>query len=418
MSSKASTGRRGRTGAARRDRVPRAARHERVRLRAEGRCEAPRRLAHALRPRRDCEQFARACAARDRERRAVRLRDLARPRHHVRIGERPRDVAARSSRRCATRVSLVPVARSTTSRCKPGLAPGRRPRHLAARRAAGMRRSRCARRNTSARGPRRTSRSSVPGMPPRDRHHVDRADGVLAARSTPATRADGPRRSAAGASLVWDNYPVNDALDDTVAAPRPVRRAATPNSCEVVGGVLCNPMTQAHASLVPLATAMDFLRDPDGYDARRTRGRARSRTSAPIAPKPLAVLAARLLRQPDRRARGRSTCARRVDELEDELDGPGWIRAVAAVADELAGRARTARRVPRGRRRARPTEVAPWAFGARVEAEAGLAALRLIQQVRPVATVGERQGRAAAPDPEPAMHRRSPFLCLERRSCR
>jgi hypothetical protein len=97
-----------------------------------------------------------------------------------------------------------------------------------------------------------------------------------------------------------------------------------------------------------------------------------------------------------------------VDGLEDEIDGPGWPGAVAAIATEL----RAARvlgdafLVPDPADAAADplaAEVAPWAVAARAEAEAGLAALRLLQQVRPVATVSGAAGKAARPDPQTAM---------------
>ncbi len=56
-------------------------------------------------------------------------------------------------------------------------------------------------------------------------------------------------------------------------------------------------------------------------------------------------------------------------------------------------------------------EVRPWVDAAHTEAVAGLAALRLLQQVRPVARLdADGRGRAAAPDPEAAMH--TAFLML------
>jgi hyaluronoglucosaminidase len=201
--------------------------------------------------------------------------------------------------------------------------------------------------------------------------------------------------------IVWDNYPVNDALMTRSLHLGPyIGREA--DLCDVVGGVLCNPMTQAHASMVPLATAMEFLRAPDSYDAEVSWARAIDDVGADRA-EPLAVLARACadspIAEPDT-----LDLAQRVDALEDELDGPGWADAVANVATEL----RTARelntRFPVG---ADPlaNELAPWAFGARIEAEAGLAALRLIQQSRPVATLGDDgRGRVAGPDPETAMH--------------
>jgi hypothetical protein len=48
-------------------------------------------------------------------------------------------------------------------------------------------------------------------------------------------------------------------------------------------------------------------------------------------------------------------------------------------------------------------EVGPWAEAARVEAAAGLAALRLLQQIRPVAALGNGTVQAVAPDADDAM---------------
>jgi hypothetical protein len=161
-------------------------------------------------------------------------------------------------------------------------------------------------------------------------------------------------------------------------------------------------MTQPYASLVPLATAMDFLRDPDAYDAEASWARAISDVGGERS-EALGVLARACadspIAEPDT-----LHLMQQVDALEDELDGPGWADAVAAVVAELRA-ARETHDVfaPAGDALAR--EVAPWAFGARVEAEAGLTALRLIQHCRPSATLGEDgRGRMAAPEPEAAMH--------------
>jgi hyaluronoglucosaminidase len=201
--------------------------------------------------------------------------------------------------------------------------------------------------------------------------------------------------------IVWDNYPVNDALMTRSLHLGPyVGRDA--DLCDVVGGVLCNPMMQAYASLVPLATAMDFLRDPDAYEAEAAWTRAIAdvggeRGSA------LAVLARACADSPIAEP-STLDLAQRVDALEDELDGPGWVDAVADVATELRA-ARELHDLFAPATDALAREVAPWAFGARVEADAGLAALRLIGQCRPTATLGEDgRGRVTAPEPEAAMH--------------
>jgi hyaluronoglucosaminidase len=201
--------------------------------------------------------------------------------------------------------------------------------------------------------------------------------------------------------IVWDNYPVNDALmtRSLHLGPYAGREA---DLCEVVGGVLCNPMTQPYASLIPLATAMDFLRDPDAYDAEASWTRAISDVGGERSDA-LGVLARACadspIAEPDT-----LDLMQQVDALEDELDGPGWVAAVADLASEL----RAARKLHDEFAQADDAlsrEVVPWAFGARIEAEAGLAALRLMQQCRPTATLGEDgRARVTAPEPEAAMH--------------
>jgi hyaluronoglucosaminidase len=204
--------------------------------------------------------------------------------------------------------------------------------------------------------------------------------------------------------VVWDNYPVNDALMTNCLHLGPYR-GRDPDLVDVVGGVLCNPMIQARASLVALATAMDFLRDPDGYDAEASWARAIADVGGERAAS-LAVLARACadgpVAHPDT-----LDLAVQVHALEDELDGPGWPGAIAAVAAELRAARALVDTFPRRGPAGDPlgAEIAPWARAARAEAEAGLAALRLLQQVRPVATVGGagRVGKAAGPDPETAM---------------
>jgi hyaluronoglucosaminidase len=201
--------------------------------------------------------------------------------------------------------------------------------------------------------------------------------------------------------VVWDNVPVNDALMTASLHLGPYQ-GREPGLADLVDGVLCNPMTQAHASLVPLATAMAFLRDPDGYDPGDAWERAIDAVGGERAA-PLAVLcracADSPIATPDV-----LPLAQQVAALGGELAGPDWTAAVAGVAHEL----RAARALPE----AFPVEgdelaaeVAPWADAAARHAAAGLAALRLLQQVRPVAAVDRADvGRAVAVDPETAMN--------------
>ena len=64
--------------------------------------------------------------------------------------------------------------------------------------------------------------------------------------------------------LIWDNYPVNDfARWRLFLGPVRGRGADLGHS---VSGLLANPMNEAHASMIPLATLATYARDPGGYD--------------------------------------------------------------------------------------------------------------------------------------------------------
>ena len=227
---------------------------------------------------------------------------------------------------------------------------------------------------------------------------------------SPTLRADDARgwTAALGGrrTVVWDNTPVNDATmtGELHLGPYLGRDA---DLVDLVGGVLCNPMTQPRASLLQLATAMDFLRDPDGYDAAASWERAGQDLAADRAA-PLAVLA-RACADGPLAPPGRLPLTRLVDRFEAALDGPEWADAATALVSEL----RAARALPEafaaGVDDQLAGERAPWAVAARAHAAAGLAALRLIQQVTPVSGVppGAAAGTAPVlipPDPEPAMH--------------
>ncbi|MCU1464625.1 MAG: hyaluronidase [Actinomycetia bacterium] len=228
------------------------------------------------------------------------------------------------------------------------------------------------------------------------------------------TRALGDRRV-----IVWDNYPVNDALMTGSLHLGPYQ-GRDPDLADVVGGVLCNPMTQAHASQVALGTAMDFLRDPDCYDAASSWARAIVDVGASRA-ESLGVLARACSDSPIAEP-ATLDLVHRVDALAGALDGPDWADEVRVLRAELTAARSTTDAFPDPADPADPlaAEIGPWAAALRRAADAGLAALRLIQAVRPVAALpaptgagavaGETCGRAAAPDPEPAMH--SAFMVL------
>jgi len=196
--------------------------------------------------------------------------------------------------------------------------------------------------------------------------------------------------------LLWDNYPVNDGTMSSRLHLGPYE-GRDAGLTDVVAGVLLNPMTQAHASLVALGTACSFLTHPDGYDSEdawyATLDAVGEKAGAP-----LRVLAEACadgpLRPPDT-----LELARLVDALEEKLDRPEWIGAASPLCAVL----RDTRDVPDALADASlgdlAAEVAPWTAAAAREAAAGLAAIRLIQGSRPVACIDDGgRGHAAAPD--------------------
>ena len=206
--------------------------------------------------------------------------------------------------------------------------------------------------------------------------------------------------------ILWDNYPVNDALMTHALhlGPYTGRDAAL---ADRLGGVLCNPMIQPRASQVALATAMDFLRTPDDYEPDCAWKRAIADVGADRA-EPLAVLARACadspIATPDRLESARAT-----RRLAEALDGPDWPGVVSDFQSEL----RAARALPDALPPDEPLggEVAPWVSAARRAAEAGLGALRLVQHARPIGQIGEDgRGRVVVTDPEAAMH--AAFLVL------
>jgi hyaluronoglucosaminidase len=205
--------------------------------------------------------------------------------------------------------------------------------------------------------------------------------------------------------LLWDNFPVNDALMTNALHLGPYR-GRDPELADMLGGVLCNPMTQAHASFVALATALDFLRAPDTYDMDASWAGAINDVGGERAT-PLGVLARACADSPIATPDTLSLCAS-IGELEAELDFSGWVAAVEPLAAELRAARNLTEDFPPATAEpggdALATEVGPWALAARMQAEAGLAALRLLQQIRPVAVVeADGTGRAFGTDAESAM---------------
>jgi hyaluronoglucosaminidase len=82
--------------------------------------------------------------------------------------------------------------------------------------------------------------------------------------------------------LVWDNTPVNDGPMRPMLHLGPYCRRDAELARHVCG-VLLNPMPQARASFVQVATAAEYLRDPARYDPEAAWERALERSGGPAA---------------------------------------------------------------------------------------------------------------------------------------
>lgn len=80
------------------------------------------------------------------------------------------------------------------------------------------------------------------------------------------------RDFAARPIIVWDNFPVNDAMSaDLFLGPYLAR---DPRLSDAVAGVVANLMVEARASRIPLVTIAEYLRNPEGYDPEAAWERA------------------------------------------------------------------------------------------------------------------------------------------------
>lgn len=174
------------------------------------------------------------------------------------------------------------------------------------------------------------------------------------------------------APLLWDNVPVNDAVmaDRLFLGPLQGRDPGLGAVCE---GYLANPMTQARASLLPLASIAAWLRGDDPRASWAQEAEARG----------WRVLA---------EACDSGVAQRLVDDLDMEGGGPGWADVAARLARWLEDAATV--EAP-----GLEDEAGPWLAQTRAEAEVGLDALRLYAATKPGLRVGaDGSGRAAAID--------------------
>jgi hyaluronoglucosaminidase len=135
--------------------------------------------------------------------------------------------------------------------------------------------------------------------------------------------------------IVWDNFPVNDALPWNLFLGPYVGRDARLD--EAIRGIVVNLMGQPSASRVPLATVAAYLRDPRGYDPEAAHASAIAEIGAG-ASDALALLAAHHRGHPVLAAEDEGLdLARHTDAAFGRLSGGAEaIAALARYLDELA----------------------------------------------------------------------------------
>jgi hypothetical protein len=172
--------------------------------------------------------------------------------------------------------------------------------------------------------------------------------------------------------LLWDNVPVNDGVMSDRLFLGPLR-GRSPDLRTECSGYMANPMVQARASMLPLASIAAWCRGDDPAAAWQ-------------------VAAQELGWQPFAEACDGGVPQQLVHTLIEESDGPGWSRA----ADDLdSWLARAAVCDAPGLE----AEAAAWL--AQVHAEAALAqrALGLIRATRPAVEISsDGEVRAIVPD--------------------
>lgn len=182
--------------------------------------------------------------------------------------------------------------------------------------------------------------------------------------------------------IVWDNFPVNDGTMARSLHLGPYI-GREPALTDAVEGVLCNPMLQPRLSKIGLAGAAAYLRDPSGFDPHGAWEHGVEVAGGEHAAllKEVGSACANSPILPTSFTKARRWAAALAEGADTGPDSP-----VEPLRAHLRG-VRDATRVF-GEATDDPLheELGPWLEPARAEAEAGLAAVRLIEHVRAEAT--------------------------------
>ncbi len=174
--------------------------------------------------------------------------------------------------------------------------------------------------------------------------------------------------------LLWDNFPVNDAMMTDRLFLGPLR-GRDPDLAETCSGYLANAMVQPRCSKVPLASVAAYLRSEDPEIAwAATAGDCRTFAEACDGTVPVAL----------------------AERLVAELDGPEWFEAARSLARWLTQAKACGAAGLEG-------EADEWLAQVHREARLGLSALRLIHALRCGASVDDGgAGRVVRPDSDRA----------------
>jgi hypothetical protein len=196
------------------------------------------------------------------------------------------------------------------------------------------------------------------------------------------TRADVDAAAAAFERklMLWDNFPVNDFDESRLFLGPLVGRPADLDGSALLG-TLANPMPQAAASRIGLATVAEWAADPAAYDPSSAWSRAIDRVTN--GSDGVAALVAACGAWPPG--------APRSPALEEAIEGclAGDARSLEAARALLLGLAETD---ARGLEPAFAASVEPWAAAARLTGAAGVRSVDLVAAGR----VGERDATLRA----------------------
>ncbi|MEO3778713.1 protein O-GlcNAcase [Micromonospora sp. B11E3] len=193
--------------------------------------------------------------------------------------------------------------------------------------------------------------------------------------------------------VLWDNFPVNDFEPSRLfLGPLTGRTGDLAGSALV--GVLANPMVQAAPSRLALVSVADWARDPRGYDPEASARRALPRVAGAGA-----VDLAPLVRVCSSWPPSAAQDAQLARAVDDTLAGvPGAPAVLAGRLEELARGCRAAVEP-----RTLVSALRPWLTAGAAVAEAGLAAVRLLEAATTAPAAAAAPGgttaaaRAAAP---------------------